>query len=231
MNKGVLCLIFSTFIVSNVFCIKAFSQSRPVDETPRQPAGDSVKTDASGDDVSIDNAETKKQTIENPVGERKKRVETTEGHRNQASRTEAMDVKRRPTESGEPIPVSRKTLTTVERPTAHPKTALAPGSTSPAPSSGTGLIIAGSIVVGIGGNVMTTALICYFPYPVNSADECAILTLAAGGIIVAIGLPILIGGIKQRRAYNDWRKKNSSLARYRILFDAHNAVVSWKTEF
>jgi hypothetical protein len=104
----------------------------------------------------------------------------------------------------------------------------------PRPSTGTGLIVAGWILTGIG--VLNLAFIpaCSADfYPPEAEDTCVAASAVLGGIGVALGVPFLIIGYNQRSDYKDWRERNSTLRHLmnaRLAFRDDSALLLYRAE-
>jgi hypothetical protein len=76
------------------------------------------------------------------------------------------------------------------------------------PSTGTGLIVAGWIAVGVGLLNLATLPICFADfYPSESKDLCVGMSAAIAGVGVAVGVPLLIIGYNQRADYKEWKQR------------------------
>jgi hypothetical protein len=107
----------------------------------------------------------------------------------------------------------------------------------PPPSSGTGLIVAGSILLGIGVLNLITAPICTVDDVIrdpDTQDACLYASLIVGGAFVAVGTPLLVVGIKKRRAYKEWRMRHpvmAALTQIRLRVGKRGSGLFWRAEF
>lgn len=70
--------------------------------------------------------------------------------------------------------------------------------------TGRGLVIAGSILAGIGAANLLTSPICFTEVIAEPDQEgCLIASLAVGGALTLFGVPMLVGGGIQTAHYND----------------------------
>ncbi|MCA9623855.1 MAG: hypothetical protein KC731_32760 [Myxococcales bacterium] len=112
-----------------------------------------------------------------------------------------------------------------------------PGGYDPEPSKGTGMIIGGAILTGIGGLNLLTAPLCTVDDLIPNADVqrgCVIGSLVVGGVGLAVGLPLLIVGVGQRSDYRDWEARHPYagwLKDIRVDASPGGASLGWSTSF
>jgi hypothetical protein len=100
---------------------------------------------------------------------------------------------------------------------------------SSAPPSGTGGIITGSILTGVGALNLVTSPVCVtdvYGEVVGSAGQsaCLVSSLVIGGGMVAVGVPVLLVGLKHRQDYRAW-KDASAEAHVGLVTDGHASMV------
>lgn len=107
----------------------------------------------------------------------------------------------------------------------------------PPPSSGVGYIVAGGILLGVGLLNLATAPICRMDDVIadpDTQDACFYASLIVGGTMIAVGTPLLVVGIKKRRAYNRWRIRHpvvAALTRLRLGVGREGGGLFWRVEF
>jgi hypothetical protein len=107
----------------------------------------------------------------------------------------------------------------------------------PPPSSGAGYIIAGSILLGVGVLNLITAPICTVDDVIgdpDTQDACLYASLIVGGAFVAVGTPLLVVGIRKRRAYKEWRMRHpvmAALTQIRLRVGKRGSGLFWRVEF
>ena len=82
------------------------------------------------------------------------------------------------------------------------------------PSRGIGLIIAGSVMTGLGVLNLASTAVCKTDFYVDlvdqdGADLCFVVSLAVGGGLSLIGIPLLITGLVQRSNYRAWKEQHA----------------------
>lgn len=76
------------------------------------------------------------------------------------------------------------------------------------PSSGVGFLISGGILTGLGVVNLATSPLCMTDLVKHKAqDECLIASLAAGGVMLAVGVPLLIVGGAKRSKFLEWQEQ------------------------
>lgn len=97
-------------------------------------------------------------------------------------------------------------------PPAHaPPGAYAPA--PPPPSSGVGLIVAGSILLGVGVVNLATAGLCKTDLIERDLQNpCLYASLAVGVSFSGAGIPLLVVGASRRRAYREWQRAHPVMA-------------------
>jgi len=105
------------------------------------------------------------------------------------------------------------------------------------PSSGMGLLITGSILTVVGALNMASSAACRSDDLIEDAtaqDVCFGAALTFGGIITAVGVPLLITGILKRKHYNDWRERHGVaqvLSEMRLVVSNRGAAMRWQRTF
>jgi hypothetical protein len=256
MKRAELVMAFICLLVPNGFCATAFSQSKPDEKGSQQPASESVDTETSGEPASADEAE--QQPSNDSANAEAINEEAPDSEPIEYREPEAGEVIAIPTEGAVPAPSPPASQPAVAQSTNYNTVPLVSSPVSPKPSSGTGLIIAGSIVTGIGVLNLLAAPLCYVlidsddegddyvysiygdDYEIESTvddtkdtarDICVIGSLVFGGLHVVVGLPLLLVGLDKRSDYNEWREKNPELAGFDLQVGKHRAVANWKTAF
>jgi hypothetical protein len=84
---------------------------------------------------------------------------------------------------------------------------------APPPSSGVGLIVTGSIFIGVGVLNLALAPVCKTDaVSKSSQDVCLYASLGVGIGFTAVGIPLAVVGGSRRRAYNRWRQSHPVMA-------------------
>jgi hypothetical protein len=107
---------------------------------------------------------------------------------------------------------------------------------SPPPSSGIGLIVTGSIFVGVGVLNLATAPLCKTSVINRDVqDICLYASLGVGASFTAAGIPMLVVGSSRRRQYKEWRQAHGGLASLLegISFSASTRAggLTWRSAF
>lgn len=77
------------------------------------------------------------------------------------------------------------------------------------PSTGTGLLIPGGILTGIGVLNLATAPLCMTSLVDDRVeDECLVASLVVGGVMLGVGIPLLAVGASKRAKYLEWRRRS-----------------------
>lgn len=99
-----------------------------------------------------------------------------------------------------------------------------PASTpSSSSNSGLGLVVAGGLATGIGGLTLATTPLCRLSAIRSSAQPACIATsLAVGGVLAAVGVPLLVLGV---------RKRASSVPAVSVAPTTGGAVFVWTGKF
>jgi hypothetical protein len=91
-----------------------------------------------------------------------------------------------------------------------------PGAYAPAPpppSSGVGLIVAGSILLGLGVANLATAAICKTDAIARDLqDPCLYASIGVGVAFSGTGIPLLVVGASRRRAFKEWQRAHPVMA-------------------
>jgi hypothetical protein len=76
----------------------------------------------------------------------------------------------------------------------------------PVPGKGTGLLIAGGVVSGVGVLFFINAAVCQTNRDQTARDQniCTAITASIGAVAIAIGVPLLVIGAIKRNAFDDW---------------------------
>ncbi|RKH50474.1 hypothetical protein D7X55_03645 [Corallococcus sp. AB049A] len=103
------------------------------------------------------------------------------------------------------------------------------------PPTGTGMLVAGSILTGVGAvNLLTSPLCKTSMVPRDTQDVCFGSSLAIGGVFAAVGLPLLFVGISRHNNYVEWKRQNRAVA---LLTDVGvtptpgGAALTWNASF
>ncbi len=102
------------------------------------------------------------------------------------------------------------------------------------PSSGTGLLIAGGVITGLGlANLATSAPVCHLNPRLNDAQksQCTEIALGISGGITGLGVLFLIIGGVQRSGYNDWKQQNGVASHFEVGPLPRGAAAGFKTSF
>jgi hypothetical protein len=103
------------------------------------------------------------------------------------------------------------------------------------PPTGTGMLVAGSILTGVGAvNLLTSPLCKTSMVPRDTQGVCLGSSLAIGGVFAAVGLPLLFVGISRHNNYVEWKRQNRAVA---LLTDVGvaptpgGAALTWNASF
>ena len=103
------------------------------------------------------------------------------------------------------------------------------------PPTGTGMLVAGSILTGVGAvNLLTSPLCKTSLIPRDTQDVCFGSSLAIGGVFAAVGLPLLFVGISRHNNYVEWKRQHSALSALTDLGVAPTpggAALTWSASF
>jgi hypothetical protein len=87
-----------------------------------------------------------------------------------------------------------------------------PGAYATPPSTGTGMIVTGSVFTGLGFINLATSPVCLTIQDSGTQTFCLGLSIGVGVAFAAIGIPLLVVGAGRRRAYLEWKKENGVAA-------------------
>ncbi|WP_147442209.1 hypothetical protein [Corallococcus exercitus] len=103
------------------------------------------------------------------------------------------------------------------------------------PPTGTGMLVAGSIMTGIGAVNLATSPLCKTSMvPRDTQDVCLGTSLVIGGALAAVGVPLLLVGISRHNNYVDWKRDHRALS---ALLDVGvaptrgGAALTWNASF
>ena len=107
------------------------------------------------------------------------------------------------------------------------------------PSKGTGLIITGAILTGVGAVNLATLPLCGELYTEDSYGEdaedlknlCVYSTLIVGVGTLAVGVPLLVVGLNRRAEYRRWQEQHPAFAGMGVVAGPGGALLGWRTEF
>ncbi|RKH49252.1 hypothetical protein [Corallococcus llansteffanensis] len=103
------------------------------------------------------------------------------------------------------------------------------------PPTGTGMLVAGSILTGVGAvNLLTSPLCKTSLIPRDTQDVCFGSSLAIGGVFAAVGLPLLFVGISRHSTYVEWKRQHRALSALTDLGVAPapgGAALTWSASF
>jgi hypothetical protein len=114
-----------------------------------------------------------------------------------------------------------------------PQTTIAP-SPEKRPSTGTALIITGAVLLGVGVVNLATSPLCKSDAIIRDKkiqDVCFGAALVVGGVMVAVGVPLLIVGLGKHSTYNEWKKRNPGLAGLDVRVGESGGGLSYGIEF
>ncbi|RKH05831.1 hypothetical protein D7X32_06985 [Corallococcus carmarthensis] len=97
------------------------------------------------------------------------------------------------------------------------------------------MLVAGSIMTGVGAvNLLTSPLCKTSLIPRDTQDVCLGSSLAIGGVLAAVGVPLLLVGVSRHNTYVDWKRQHRTLA---VLTDVGvaptqgGAALTWSGSF
>ncbi|AFE05054.1 hypothetical protein COCOR_03171 [Corallococcus coralloides DSM 2259] len=103
------------------------------------------------------------------------------------------------------------------------------------PPTGTGMLVTGSILSGVGAvNLLTSPLCKTSLIPRDTQDVCLGSSLVIGGVFAAVGLPLLFVGISRHNTYVEWKRQHRTLS---LLTDVGvaptpgGAALTWSASF
>ena len=99
-------------------------------------------------------------------------------------------------------------------------------------STGTGNRVAGTILLIVGMLNIATAPLCTTDMVDSSVEEgCLIGSLAFGGTLTLIGIPLLAVGNAKKRRYLEWRRLNSNSGNIQFAFTRQYGGIFWNKTF
>lgn len=104
----------------------------------------------------------------------------------------------------------------------------------PKPSSGTGLIIAGSVVGGVGVLNLATSPLCKVDDLIRDKklqDTCFAAALVFGGVLVSVGIPLLIVGLNKRSTYLEWKERHPVASGFGLAPAPSGMAMTWRASF
>ncbi|GMU03653.1 hypothetical protein KH5H1_77760 [Corallococcus caeni] len=103
------------------------------------------------------------------------------------------------------------------------------------PPTGTGMLVTGSILTGVGAvNLLTSPLCKTSLVPGDTQGVCLGTSLVVGGLFAAVGVPLLIVGVSRHNSYVEWKRQRSALS---ALLDLNvtptpgGAALTWSASF
>ncbi|WP_404363096.1 hypothetical protein ACIHQR_23915 [Corallococcus coralloides] len=103
------------------------------------------------------------------------------------------------------------------------------------PPTGTGMLVTGSILTGVGAvNLLSSPLCKTGLVPRDTQDVCLGSSLVIGGVLAAVGLPLLFVGISRHNDYVEWKRQHRALS---LLTDVGvapapgGAALTWSASF
>jgi hypothetical protein len=110
----------------------------------------------------------------------------------------------------------------------------APTVNEPKPSSGTGLVIAGAVVGGVGVVNLATSPLCKVDDLIRDKDwqdTCLAAALIFGGVLVSVGVPLLIVGLNKRSTYLEWKERHPVAAGFGLAPAPSGAALTYQYSF
>ncbi|MBN8226834.1 hypothetical protein JYK02_04845 [Corallococcus macrosporus] len=103
------------------------------------------------------------------------------------------------------------------------------------PPTGTGMLVTGSIMTGVGAvNLLTSPLCKTSMVPRDTQDVCLGTSLVLGGVLTAVGVPLLLVGVSRHNDYVEWKRQHRALAALTevgITPTAGGAALTWNASF
>ncbi|WP_375758427.1 hypothetical protein [Corallococcus exercitus] len=103
------------------------------------------------------------------------------------------------------------------------------------PPTGTGMLVTGSIMTGVGAvNLLTSPLCKTSMVPRDTQDVCLGTSLVIGGALTAVGVPLLLVGISRHNNYVEWKRQHRALAALTDVSIAPTrggAALTWNASF
>lgn len=103
------------------------------------------------------------------------------------------------------------------------------------PPTGTGMLVTGSILTGVGAvNLLSSPLCKTSLIPSDTQDVCLGSSLVIGGVFAAVGIPLLLVGISRHNNYVEWKREHRAVA---LLTDVGvaptpgGAALTWHASF
>lgn len=76
------------------------------------------------------------------------------------------------------------------------------------PPSGVGFLVSGGILTGLGVLNLAAAPVCQTSLVREDVqDECMVTSLVAGGVMLAVGIPLLVVGGTKRARFIEWQEQ------------------------
>ncbi len=100
------------------------------------------------------------------------------------------------------------------------------------PSSGLGLTIAGSVLTGLGALNLASSPICragFYRRQVGGtgSDVCFWGSIGLGGVLLAVGVPLLSVGLLRRSRYRAWLESQQLT----VSFEPDRTEIAWRIAF
>ena len=97
------------------------------------------------------------------------------------------------------------------------------------PSSGLGLVITGSVLIGVGGLNLAISPVCVTDFYRNTVGAtgskvCLYASLIAGGALFLSGIPLLIVGLMRRSEHRAWEAQQP--VTFNVYFDGRLAYAA-----
>ncbi|RKG52517.1 hypothetical protein D7X30_33465 [Corallococcus sp. AB011P] len=103
------------------------------------------------------------------------------------------------------------------------------------PPTGTGMLVTGSILSGVAAvNLLSSPLCKTSLIPRDTQDVCLGSSLVIGGVLAAVGLPLLFVGISRHNTYVEWKRQHRAIS---LLTDVGvaptpgGAALTWSASF
>lgn len=233
MKNAVFYLIIICVLAPKLFCTTAYSQTKVADDGSQQSIGNSVDSESTGENVTADKDAPAPKPLNNSANVPEKSSEDLPVKKPEHESTnlnrlpQARDGEMPPqASSGDPMATGNRGAY------MYPF-----ASTSHRPPSGNGYIIAGSVLMGIGGLGLGNSILLMTVFDRDSDDENSsgdtLLTigLISSAVVLAVGIPLLIIGLNRRSELIEWQKRNPGFAGFDFQFSQHEVITNWNAAF
>jgi hypothetical protein len=100
------------------------------------------------------------------------------------------------------------------------------------PSKGTGFLITGIILSGVGVVNLAASPICKTDLvDPEIQNGCLVASLVLGGTLVAVGVPLIIVGVNKRSTYNEWKARHPVASGFGVAPVRSGGALTFQSQF